>query len=168
MSSGEYENTDVDYLSSTVSSGAEMLNNQLYNWTSQFSNRFDLGLKYNPSLGDSLSNREFEILLNNMKLNDRITFNGNIGRHQRNSTIVGDFKFEYKLTDDGKFRLVTFRKLEESFQLAPDVTNYTGGVGFFIPMSLKILRIYGQGLNICFKRKISLCLMQTKLFSVEF
>ena len=131
MSSGEYENTDVDYLSSTVSSGAEMLNNQLYNWTSQFSNRFDLGLKYNPNLGDSLSNREFEILLNNMKLNDRITFNGNIGTQQSTSTIVGDFKFEYKLSDDGKFRLVAFRNLEESFQLAPDVTNYTGGVGFF-------------------------------------
>ena len=131
MSSGEYENTDVDYLSSTVSSGAEMLNNQLYNWTSQFSNRFDLGLKYNPNLGDSLSNREFEILLNNMKLNDRITFNGNIGTQQSTSAIVGDFKFEYKLSDDGKFRLVAFRNLEESFQLAPDVTNYTGGVGFF-------------------------------------
>ena len=81
MSSGEYENTDVDYLSSTVSSGAEMLNNQLYNWTS-FSSRL-IWFKYNPSLGDSLSNREFEILLNNMKLNDRITFNGNIGTQQR-------------------------------------------------------------------------------------
>ena len=44
---------------------------------------------------------------------------------------MGDFKFEYKLSDDGKFRLVTFRKLEESFQLAPDVTNYTGGIGVF-------------------------------------
>tara|TARA_B100001741_G_scaffold145328_1_gene119812 strand:- start:1496 stop:5731 length:4236 start_codon:yes stop_codon:yes gene_type:complete len=131
MSSSEYENTDVDYLSSTVSSGAEMLNNQLFNWTSQFSNRFDLGLKYNPNLGDSLSNREFEILLNNMKLNDRITFNGNIATQQSSSNIVGDFKFEYKLSDDGKFRLVAFRKLEESFQLAPDVTNYTGGVGLF-------------------------------------
>ena len=131
MSTGEYENTDVDYLSSTVSSGAEMLNNQLFNWTSQFSSRFDLGLKYNPNLGDSLSNREFEFLLNNMKLNDRITFNGNIGTQQSTSTIVGDFKFEYKLSDDGKFRLVAFRNLEESFQLAPDVTNYTGGVGFF-------------------------------------
>ena len=143
-----------------------MLNNQLYNWTSQFSSRFDLGLKYYPNLGDSLSNREFEILLNNMKLNDRITFNGNIGRHQRNSTIVKDFKFEYKLTDDdGKFRLVTFRKLEESFQLAPDVTNYTGGVGFSsIQMSLKFKGFMDKRFNICFKRKIRSYLTQTKLF----
>ena len=153
MSSGQYENTDVDYLSSTVSSGAEMLNNQLFNWTSQFSNRFDLGLKYYPSLGDSLSNREFEILLNNMKLNDRITFNGKIGTQQRNSTIVGDFKFEYKLTDDGKFRLVTFRKLEESFQLAPDVTNYTGGVGFFYTDEFKNFKDLWTRFKYMFQKK---------------
>ena len=65
-----------------------------------------------------------------MKLNDRITFNGNIG-HNKEHLLLWRFKFEYKLSDDGKFRLVTFRKLEESFQLAPDVTNYTGGIGFF-------------------------------------
>ena len=153
MNSGEYENTDVDYLSSTVSSGAEMLNNQLYNWTSQFSNRFDLGLKYNPTLGDSLSNKEFEILLNNMKLNDRITFNGNIGTQQRRSTIVGDFKFEYKLSDDGKFRLVTFRKLEESFQLAPNVTNYTGGVGFFYTDEFKDFKDLWTKFKYMFKKK---------------
>ena len=55
-----------------------------------------------------------------MKLNDRITFNGNIGTQQRTSTIVGDFKFEYKLSDDGKFRLVTFKNLK-SFQNITDV-----------------------------------------------
>ena len=153
MSSGDYENTDVDYLSSTVSSGAEMLNNQLYNWTSQFSNRFDLGFKYNPSLGDSLSNKEFEILLNNMKLNDRITFNGNLGTQQRTSSIVGDFKFEYRLSDDGKFRLVTFRKLEESFQLAPDVTNYTGGVGFFYTDEFKNFKDLWTRFKYMFQKK---------------
>ena len=30
-----------------------------------------------------------------------------LGTQQRTSTIVGDFKFEYRLSDDGKFRLVT-------------------------------------------------------------
>lgn len=153
MSSDDYENTDVDYLSSTVSSGAEMLNNQLYNWTSQFSNRFDLGFKYNPSLGDSLSNREFEILLNNMKLNDRITFNGNLGTQQRTSSFVGDFKFEYKLSDDGKFRLVTFRKLEESFQLAPDVINYTGGIGFFYTDEFKNFKDLWTRFKYMFQKK---------------
>ena len=165
MTSGDYENTDVDYLSSTVSSGAEMLNNQLYNWTSQFSNRFDLGLKYNPSLGDSLSNREFEILLNNMKLNDRITFNGNIGTQQRKSTIVGDFKFEYKLSDDGKFRLVTFRRLEESFQLAPDVTNYTAGVGLFYTDEYKDIKDLWKRFKYVFQRKNQIPFITNKSMS---
>lgn len=132
MSDNEYENTDVDYLSSTVSSGAEMLNNQLYNWTSQFTDRFDLGLKYHPSTGEYLSNKQWELLLNNMKVNDRITFNGNIGTQpaQNTTRIIGDFKVEYQLNKDGKLRLLAFRNLEESFQLDYDET-YTTGLGLF-------------------------------------
>lgn len=156
MSSGEYENTDVDYLSSTVSSGAEMLNNQLYNWTSQFSNRFDLGLKYNPNLGDSISNREFEVLLNNMKLNDRITINGNFGTHQNTSDVIADLKVEYKLSDDGKLRLVAFRNLEESFQLAPNVTNYTSGIGFFYTDEFKSLKDFWVKFRMMFRKKNNL------------
>ena len=75
-----------------------------------------------------------------------------ISGHIKDHLNCGDFKFEYKLSDDGKFRLVTFRKLEEV--IAPDVTNYTGGVGFYTGQ-FKILRIYGLGLNICFKKKTS-------------
>ena len=76
-----------------------MLNNQLSNWLSQTSDRFELGVKYQPNLGDSLSNREFELLLNNMKVNDRITFNGNIGMQPLENTtrFIGDFKVDYQL-----------------------------------------------------------------------
>lgn len=133
MSSDEFESTDVDYLSSTVSNGVEVLNNQLSNWTSQFTDRVDLGIKYRPSLGDTLSNKEFELLLNNMKLNDRITLNGNIGTlpSQNTTRVIGDLKVEYRLSDDGKLKLVAFRNLEESFEIQVDETNYTTGVGLF-------------------------------------
>ena len=133
MSTDELENTDVDYLSSTLSTGTEMLNNQLSNWLSQTTDRFDLGLKYHPNLGDTLSNKEFELLLNNMKVNDRITFNGNIGTQpaQNTTRIIGDFKVEYRLSDDGKLRLLAFRNLEESFQLQDASSNYTTGLGLF-------------------------------------
>jgi len=133
MSTDDLENTDVDYLSSTLSTGAEMLNNQLSNWLSQTTDRFDLGLKYHPKLGDTLSNKEFELLLHNMKVNDRITFNGNIGTQpaQNTTRIIGDFKVEYRLSEDGKLRLLAFRNLEESFQLQDDATNYTTGLGLF-------------------------------------
>jgi hypothetical protein len=133
MSSDEFESTDVDYLSSTVSNGIEVLNNQLSNWTSQFTDRVDLGIKYRPSLGDTLSNKEFELLLNNMKLNDRVTLNGNIGTlpSQNTTRVIGDLKVEYRLSDDGKLKLVAFRNLEESFEIQIDETNYTTGLGLF-------------------------------------
>jgi hypothetical protein len=133
MSTGELEKTDVDYLSSTVSSGAEILNNQFYNWTSQFTDRVDLGLKYHPNLGDTLSHKQWELLLNNMKVNDRITFNGNIGMKpaERTGRFVGDFKVEYQLSEDGKLRLLAFSRTEESFRLDNDVNNFTTGLGLF-------------------------------------
>lgn len=133
MSTDELENTDVDYLSSTLSTGTEVLSNQLSNWMSQFTDRVDLGFKYQPSQGDTLSNKEFELLLNNMKVNDRIMFNGNIGTlpAQNKTRFIGDFKVEYRLSEDGKLRLLAFRNLEESFQLQNDESNYTTGLGLF-------------------------------------
>jgi hypothetical protein len=134
MSTDEYNDTDVDYLSSTVSSGAEVLNNQLYNWTSQFSDRFDLGLKYHPNQGEYLSQRQWELLLNNMKVNDRITFNGNIASQAENTNrFIGDFEVEYQLSDDGKLRLLAFsNNLDENLQLSAEANKYyTTGLGLF-------------------------------------
>jgi hypothetical protein len=133
MSADELQNTDVDYLSTTLSTGTEVLSNQLSNWMSQFTDRFDLGFKYHPNQGDTLSNKEFEFLMNNMKVNDRITFNGNIGTQpaQNETRIIGDFKVEYQLKEDGKLKLLAFRNLEESFQLQDNASNYTTGVGLF-------------------------------------
>ena len=133
MSADELQNTDVDYLSTTLSTGTEVLSNQLSNWMSQFTDRFDLGFKYHPNQGDTLSNKEFELLMNNMKVNDRITFNGNIGTQpaQNTTRIIGDFKVEYQIREDGKLKFLAFRNLEESFQLQDDASNYTTGVGLF-------------------------------------
>jgi len=133
MSTDELQNTDVDYLSTTLSTGTEVLSNQLSNWMSQFTDRFDVGVKYHPNQGDTLSNKEFELLLNNMKVNDRITFNGNIGTQpaQNTTRFIGDFKVEYQIKEDGKLKLLAFRNLEESFLLQDDASNYTTGVGLF-------------------------------------
>ena len=133
MSTDELQNTDVDYLSTTLSTGTEVLSNQLSNWMSQFTDRFDLGFKYHPNQGDTLSNKELELLLNNMKVNDRITFNGNIGTQSAENTtrIIGDFKVEYQLKENGKLKLLAFRNLEESFQLQDDASNYTTGLGLY-------------------------------------
>lgn len=155
MSSDELQSTDVDYLSTTLSTGTEVLSNQLSNWMSQFTDKFDLGFKYHPSQGDTLSNKEFELLLNNMKVNDRITFNGNIGNQlaQNTSRIIGDFKVEYQLKENGKLKFLAFRNLEESFQLQDDATNYTTGVGLYYRDDFDSFKdLWHQFLGI-FKRK---------------
>lgn len=155
MSADELQNTDVDYLSTTLSTGTEVLSNQLSNWMSQFTDRFDLGFKYHPNQGDTLSNKEFELLMNNMKVNDRITFNGNIGTQpaQNETRIIGDFKVEYQLKEDGKLKLLAFRNLEESFQLQDNASNYTTGVGLFYRDEFKDFSdLWLNFLNI-FKRK---------------
>ena len=89
-----------------------------------------------------------------MKVNDRITFNGNIGTQpaQNTTRIIGDFKVEYRLSEDGKLRLLAFRNLEESFQLQDASSNYTTGLGLFYrdefddfsDMWQKFLRMFRQ------------------------
>ena len=90
-----------------------------------------------------------------MKVNDRITFNGNIGMQPLENTtrFIGDFKVDYQLGKSGKFRLIAFRNLEESFQIDDDENNYTTGLGLFYKDEFddfNDLRSHFRGL---FKRK---------------
>jgi hypothetical protein len=153
LSTDELENTDVNYLNSTLSTGTEMLSNQLSNWLSQTNEKFDLGVKYHPNLGDTLSNREFELLLSNLKVNDRITVNGNIGTQpaQNTTRIIGDFKVEYNISKDGSLRLKAFRNLEESF-LLEDENNYTTGLGLFYRDEFESFKELWQKLTARFRK----------------
>ncbi len=155
MSSQDLESTDIDYLSSTVSSGAEVLNNQLFNWSSQFSERFDLGFKYYPNIDNSINNKEFELLLTNMKVNDRITFNGNIGTQagQNTTKIIGDFKVEYQISEDRKLRIIAFRSLEESPLLDSYENSYTKGLGLFYRDEFQDARDLWTKFKLIFKPK---------------
>tara|TARA_Y100000385_G_scaffold70572_1_gene70877 strand:+ start:11114 stop:15331 length:4218 start_codon:yes stop_codon:yes gene_type:complete len=155
MSSQDIESTDIDYLSSTVSTGAEVLNNQLFNWSSQFSERFDLGFKYYPNLDNSINNKEFELLLTNMKVNDRITFNGNIGTQagQNTTKIIGDFKVEYQISKDRKLRMIAFRSLEESPLLDSYENSYTKGLGLFYRDEFEDARDLWTKFKLIFKSK---------------
>ena len=155
MSSQDMESTDIDYLSSTVSSGAEVLNNQLFNWSSQFSEKFDLGFKYHPNLDNTINNKEFELLLTNMKVNDRITLNGNIGTlaGQNTTKIIGDFKVEYQISRDRKLRMIAFRSLEESPLLDSYENSYTKGLGLFYKDEFKDSRDLWNKFKLIFKQK---------------
>jgi hypothetical protein len=124
---------------SLISSGvnattADLINNQLSNWLSAFSDDFDLGFNYNP--GDLLSNEELALAFETQLLNNKLLLSANIGYSNGNnsnvnsaSSIIGDFSLEYKINKEGTFRVRAFNETNDF-----DVTNnvdsrYTQGVG---------------------------------------
>ena len=85
----------------------EFLSNQLNNWVSQVSNKFDLGVKVGEEqVGASFGKRFF---------NDRVIVDGSVSYNNQNSmatsnALVGDVNVEAKLNKSGKWRAKYFYK----------------------------------------------------------
>lgn len=112
---------------------SEFLSSQISNWLSQISNEFDIGLHYRP--GDVITNEEVAVALSTQLFNDRLSVSGNFGvshgnaTNQNASNLIGDLKLEYKITEDGKIRLVVYNESND-FDVARGYQNTTvQGVG---------------------------------------
>jgi hypothetical protein len=110
-----------------------ILTNSLSSMLSSISNDFDIGLNYIP--GDDVSSDEIEVALSTQLFNDRLLIDGNFGvptdnSSQQTSAIVGDVQVEYKLTQDGRFRVKAFNRSNDVSILENDVP-YTQGIGIF-------------------------------------
>jgi len=126
------------YANAATANSSELLSNQLSNWLSKISNDFDIGVNYRP--GDEITNQELEVALSTQIFNDRLTIDGNFGfsdkenissqAEQQASTIIDDVSIEYKITEDGAFRLKAFNT---SNQYSLEETNalFTQGIGVF-------------------------------------
>jgi len=126
--------------SSTGSGGSNPVNpagivsNTLSNMLSQISNDFNIGINYMP--GDQVTNEQLEVALSTQLLDDRLIIDGNIdvsgsnASSQKTSSIVGDINVEYKLTQDGRFRVKAFNRSND-LSLFNDYSPYTQGVGIF-------------------------------------
>ncbi|MCX6231341.1 MAG: translocation/assembly module TamB domain-containing protein [Bacteroidetes bacterium] len=118
-------------------SSFEMVSNQISNWLSQISKDFDIGVNYRP--GDQISSQELQIALSTQILNDRVSIdvNGSFGGDvkttdatKQTSNIVGDVNIEYKITEDGRFRLKVFNRANTN-EFMNTIAPYTQGIGFF-------------------------------------
>lgn len=119
---------------------AELLSNQLSNWLSRISNDFDVGLNYRPG-SSTVASDEVEVALSTQLFNNRIVIDGNLGvannrspassQGQSSSNIVGDVNIEYKITNDGKFRVRAFNRSNDVSANALVTNNapFTQGVG---------------------------------------
>lgn len=118
-----------------IVTSTEVLSNQLSNWLSQLSTRFDVGVHYRP--GDDVNKDEVELALSTQLFNDKMSIDGsmtnnpNASTNQNAASIVGDINIEYKLTEDGKLRAKAYNKANEGDVLNAQKGQYTQGVGIF-------------------------------------
>ncbi|HET6245118.1 MAG: translocation/assembly module TamB domain-containing protein [Bacteroidetes bacterium] len=142
----------AEYSQAGVTSSTELLSNQLSNWLSQISNEFDVGVNYRP--GDEISSQEFEFALSTQVLNDRVILDGNVGvsnnpaaEVQQTNNMVGEFNVEYKISEDGRFRVKGFNRPIGANQIDVN-SNYTQGVGLFYRVEFNTFgELYNQFRN---------------------
>lgn len=121
-----------------ASTGSEMLSNRM----SEFLNRYfgnltgirDLQVGLNYRAGNQTS-QEVDLALSKQFLNNKITVDGNFGvnsnQAKNSSGLIGDVNIDYKLSDDGRYRVKGFNRSNDNTQIATSGGPYTQGVGFF-------------------------------------
>jgi hypothetical protein len=121
---------NIDGGGALSSNSTELLSNQLSNWLSRISDDFDLGVNYRT--GNALTGDEVQAYFSTQLFNNRVILDGNVGVTSRQSTtsnsIVGDFSLEYKISDDGRFRVRAFNKSND-INLVTNNAPYTQGAG---------------------------------------
>lgn len=98
------------------STGSEFVSAQLSNWLSQLSNEVDVGVNYRA--GDQLNSEELAVALTTQLFQDRLLLSGNFGVQGQStaiaggsaSSLIGDFRLEYMITQEGNLRLKVFNE----------------------------------------------------------
>lgn len=124
--------------SAIAANGTEMLSNRLSGWLNNLTKDVDIGVNYRP--GGQMSSDELDIALSKQLLNNRLTVDGNFGYNSNSnntkqttnsSGLIGDVNVEYKLTDDGRYRVKGFNRSNDNTQIATSGGPFTQGVGVF-------------------------------------
>ncbi len=119
--------------SAIAANGTEMLSNRLSGWLSNLTKEVDVGVNYRP--GNEVSSDELDVALSKQLLNNRLSVDGNFGFNNNQTTntsgLIGDVNIEYKLTEDGRYRVKGFNRTNDNTQLTTQGGPYTQGVGVF-------------------------------------
>ncbi|HWY12416.1 MAG TPA: translocation/assembly module TamB domain-containing protein [Bacteroidia bacterium] len=119
--------------SAIAANGTEMLSNRLSGWLNGLTKKVDVGVNYRP--GNAVSSEELDIALSKQLLNNRLMVDGNFGVNNNQSTnqsgLIGDVNVEYKLTDDGRYRVKGFNRSNDNTQVTTSGGPFTQGVGVF-------------------------------------
>lgn len=119
--------------SAIAANGTEMLSNRLSGWLSGLTKEVDIGVNYRP--GSQVSSEELDIALSKQLLNNRLSIDGNFGFNNNQTTnssgLIGDVNLEYKLTEDGRYRVKGFNRSNDNTQVTTQGGPFTQGVGVF-------------------------------------
>ena len=104
-----------DYMTGTSSNelnaaASSALSSQLSGMLNTLTDKVQIGTNIRTSQ-DGIADPEFEMLLSSQLLDNRLLFNGNFGVRNnpyQESTFVGEFDLEYKLTETGEIRLKAY------------------------------------------------------------
>ncbi|HMW11191.1 MAG TPA: translocation/assembly module TamB domain-containing protein, partial [Bacteroidia bacterium] len=111
---------------------SEFVSQQLSNWASQLSDKFNIGVNYRP--GDALNRDEFDVSIATELFRNRVAVESNVGvanNSNQTSSIIGDFQVEFKISKDGNLRAKAFNKTNTNNLINNLNSQYTQGIGVF-------------------------------------
>jgi hypothetical protein len=121
-----------------ASTGSEMLSNRLSSFLNNYVgnltglNDLEVGLNYRAG---SNTGNEVDLALSKQLFNNKVSIDGNFGVNNsqttKNSSGIIDVNIEYKLTDDGRYRVKGFNRSNDVNQVATSGGPYTQGIGLF-------------------------------------
>lgn len=119
-----------------ASTGSELLSNKLSNvldgMVGNFAKDLQVGVNYRP--GSTSTSDEVLMNVNKQFLDDKLSVDGNFGVNNNkggNRNLIGDVNIEYKLSDDGRYKLKGFNRTNDNTQIITSGGLYTQGMGFF-------------------------------------
>ncbi len=111
---------------------SEFVSQQLSNWASQLSDKFNIGVNYRP--GDALNRDEFDVSVSTELFRNRVAVESNVGvanNSNQTSSLIGDFNVEFKISKDGNLRAKAFNKTNNNNLINNLNSQYTQGIGVF-------------------------------------
>ena len=135
------ENTSLTETSTQLgeSSTTEVLNLQLGNMVSSFTDQFEIGFKY--AVGDTITDNQLSLAMSTQQFNDRLKISTNLGMSHPSvmsktpTSFIGDVDVEYKISSRGNFRVHAYNESNEYDLSSQNQSQYTQGLGAFYKQS---------------------------------
>lgn len=135
----------------------ELLSSQLNNWLSQISKSFNLGVNYKAQTENTA--QQVEVAVSTQLFDNRLSIDGNFGVASKQQSTASsnliDVNVEYKLTPDGKLRVMAYNRPNDYVNAIVTQSPSKQGVGLLYKEEFNNFRELAQRYKNIFKKKKS-------------